>query len=130
MIPDARERTLRHANPYSLFFSGQRRRRFRSSLRGEQSDSRTGRTAPCRRQKRHGPERHNNIEDDLVAGRSVIRLLRYVGNPTITLYQPKHTNTGATVIVFPGGGYTSCHGCGRNGNVPVAKIVLASPAFS
>ena len=43
-------------------------------------------------------------KDGLVAGRSVIRL-GDVGNPTLTLYRPKHNNTGAAVVVFPGGGY-------------------------
>jgi acetyl esterase/lipase len=41
----------------------------------------------------------------LVAGRRVIRLTG-VGNPTITVYlPPKERNTGAAVLVFPGGGY-------------------------
>lgn len=43
-------------------------------------------------------------KDDLIAGRRVIRLGN-VGDPTITIYQPKHNNTGAAVVVFPGGGY-------------------------
>src|SRR5947209_8529317 len=41
----------------------------------------------------------------LVAGRRVIRLTG-VSNPTITVYlPPKERNTGAAVLVFPGGGY-------------------------
>jgi acetyl esterase/lipase len=42
--------------------------------------------------------------DQLIAGRSLIRLGN-VSVPTITLYAPKGTNTGAAVVVFPGGGY-------------------------
>src|SRR6267143_674754 len=29
-----------------------------------------------------------------------------VSRPTMTVYSPKGTNTGAAVVVFPGGGYT------------------------
>jgi acetyl esterase/lipase len=43
-------------------------------------------------------------KDGLVAGRPVIRLGN-VSTPTITLYTPKGKNTGAAVVVFPGGGY-------------------------
>lgn len=43
-------------------------------------------------------------KDALVAGRPVIHLGN-VSNPTITLYKPKGNNTGAAVVVFPGGGY-------------------------
>ncbi|HEV2274479.1 MAG TPA: alpha/beta hydrolase [Acidobacteriaceae bacterium] len=43
-------------------------------------------------------------KDNLVAGRPVIRLGN-VSAPTITLYTPKGANTGAAVVVFPGGGY-------------------------
>jgi acetyl esterase/lipase len=43
--------------------------------------------------------------DGLVAGRGVIRL-GPVSSPTMTLYRaPADGNTGATVLVFPGGGY-------------------------
>jgi acetyl esterase/lipase len=43
--------------------------------------------------------------EDLIAGRSIIRL-RNVTNPTITVYPaPKDKNTGAAVVVCPGGGY-------------------------
>src|SRR6266571_575444 len=41
---------------------------------------------------------------DLVAGRPWV----YVGNvsrPTMTVYPPKGKNSGAAVVVFPGGGY-------------------------
>jgi len=43
-------------------------------------------------------------KDYLVAGRSIIRLGN-VSTPTLTLYSPKGTNTGAAVVVFPGGAY-------------------------
>jgi acetyl esterase/lipase len=43
-------------------------------------------------------------KDPLVAGKPVIRLTN-VSNPTITLYQPAGKNTGAAVVVFPGGAY-------------------------
>jgi acetyl esterase/lipase len=42
--------------------------------------------------------------DNLVAGRPVV-LLRNVFSPTLTLYPPKGHNTGAAVVVFPGGAY-------------------------
>jgi acetyl esterase/lipase len=44
------------------------------------------------------------VNDHLVAGRP----WSYVSNvslPTMTVYSPKGKNTGATVVVFPGGGY-------------------------
>ncbi|MGB8661082.1 MAG: alpha/beta hydrolase [Candidatus Acidiferrum sp.] len=43
-------------------------------------------------------------KDNLVAGRRVIRIGN-VSAPTLTLYNPKGKNTGAAVVVFPGGGY-------------------------
>lgn len=43
-------------------------------------------------------------KDRLVAGRPVIRLGN-VSAPTLTLYSPPGKNTGAAVVVFPGGGY-------------------------
>jgi len=44
------------------------------------------------------------VSDNLVAGRPVT-LLSNVHSPTITLYPPKGRNTGAAVVVFPGGAY-------------------------
>src|SRR6266516_386674 len=38
------------------------------------------------------------------AERPIIRLGN-VSNPTLTLYAPKRNKSGATVVVFPGGGY-------------------------
>jgi acetyl esterase/lipase len=43
-------------------------------------------------------------KDNLIAGKPLIRLGN-VSNPTLTLYAPKGKNTGAAVVVFPGGGY-------------------------
>src|SRR5271157_2091402 len=43
-------------------------------------------------------------KDNLIAGRPLIRLGN-VSKPTLTLYSPKGENTGAAVVVFPGGGY-------------------------
>jgi acetyl esterase/lipase len=42
--------------------------------------------------------------NNLIAGKPLIRLGN-VNDPTMTLYAPKGHNTGATVVVFPGGGY-------------------------
>ena len=39
-----------------------------------------------------------------VAGKSWIQV-DYVSRPTITVYSPKGKNTGAAVVIFPGGGY-------------------------
>jgi acetyl esterase/lipase len=43
-------------------------------------------------------------KDNLIAGRPLVRLGN-VSAPTLTLYTPKGTSTGAAVVVFPGGGY-------------------------
>jgi acetyl esterase/lipase len=42
--------------------------------------------------------------DNLIAGKPLIRLGN-VSVPTLTLYAPNGKNTGAAVVVFPGGGY-------------------------
>ena len=42
--------------------------------------------------------------DNLIAGRPIMRLGN-VSTPTLTLFAPKGKNTGAAVVVFPGGGY-------------------------
>jgi acetyl esterase/lipase len=54
-----------------------------------------------------GPEKDTTTaKDGLIAGRWVIRLGN-VSNPEITLYRPaKGKDTGAAVVVFPGGGYS------------------------
>ena len=43
-------------------------------------------------------------KDRQVAGKAVVRVGN-VSKPTITLYAPKGNNTGAAVVVFPGGSY-------------------------
>jgi acetyl esterase/lipase len=43
-------------------------------------------------------------KDDLIAGKQVIEVDN-VSLPTMTVYSPKGKNTGAAVVVFPGGGY-------------------------
>ncbi len=43
-------------------------------------------------------------KDNLIAGKPLVRLGN-VSVPTLTLYSPKGKNTGAAVVVFPGGGY-------------------------
>jgi acetyl esterase/lipase len=43
-------------------------------------------------------------KDKVVAGKAVLRLGN-VSSPTISLYAPSSKNTGAAVVVFPGGGY-------------------------
>ena len=40
----------------------------------------------------------------LVAGRPCV-VVSNVSRPTMTVYSPKGENTGAAVVVFPGGGY-------------------------
>lgn len=53
-----------------------------------------------------GPEKDTTKPTDgLVAGKPVIRL-GSVSSPTLTIYRaPAGSNSGATVVVFPGGGY-------------------------
>jgi acetyl esterase/lipase len=52
-----------------------------------------------------GPEvAKSSGKDDLVAGRQVVEVDN-VSRPTMTVYSPKGKNTGAAVVVFPGGGY-------------------------
>ena len=43
-------------------------------------------------------------KDNLIAGKPLVRLGN-VSSPALTLYSPKAKNTGAAVVVFPGGGY-------------------------
>jgi acetyl esterase/lipase len=51
-----------------------------------------------------GPEIVTTDKDFLVAGRPVVGVSN-VTRPTMTVYSPKGKNTGAAVVVFPGGGY-------------------------
>jgi acetyl esterase/lipase len=47
----------------------------------------------------------NKSNDDLIAGRKIVKLAN-VSTPTLTLYAPAGKNTGAAIVVFPGGGYS------------------------
>jgi acetyl esterase/lipase len=52
-----------------------------------------------------GPEVDTTTaKDNLIANKPIIRLGN-VSTPTLTLYAPKDNNTGAAVVVFPGGSY-------------------------
>lgn len=52
-----------------------------------------------------GPEMDTTTaKDNLIAGKPIIRLGN-VSTPTITLFSPAGKNTGAAVVVFPGGAY-------------------------
>jgi acetyl esterase/lipase len=52
-----------------------------------------------------GPEfAKSSGKEDLIAGRRVVEVDN-VSRPTMTVYSPTGQNTGAAVIVFPGGGY-------------------------
>ena len=53
----------------------------------------------------NGPENKITVaKDSLVDGRPVIAV-ENVARPTMTVYAPAGNNTGAAVVVFPGGGY-------------------------
>ncbi len=53
-----------------------------------------------------GPESDmTTSKDALIAGRPLVHLGN-VSVPTLTLFSPKGANTGAAVVVFPGGGYS------------------------
>ncbi|HEU4636193.1 MAG TPA: alpha/beta hydrolase, partial [Edaphobacter sp.] len=51
-----------------------------------------------------GPETMKVDDKDLVAGRPWT-YINNVSRPTMTVYSPNGRNTGAAVVVFPGGGY-------------------------
>lgn len=51
-----------------------------------------------------GPETATTVTDKLVAGKPWLAVTN-VTQPTMTVYPPKGANTGAAVVVFPGGGY-------------------------
>ncbi len=52
-----------------------------------------------------GPEADmTTAKDNLIAGKPLLRLGN-VSVPTLTVYPPKTANTGAAIVVFPGGGY-------------------------
>lgn len=50
------------------------------------------------------PETVMEVTDHLIAGKSWF-WIENVLQPTMTVYSPKENNTGAAIIVFPGGGY-------------------------
>ena len=50
-----------------------------------------------------GPENYTTTTK-LIAGRPAV-VVNNVSQPTMTVYSPTGTNTGAAVVVFPGGGY-------------------------
>ena len=50
------------------------------------------------------PEEVKSVTDHLVAGKPWTQV-GMVTKPTITVFSPKENNTGAAVLVFPGGGY-------------------------
>src|ERR1039458_6424056 len=45
-----------------------------------------------------------SAKDNASRGKPLIRLGN-VSTPTLTVYAPKQKNTGASIVVFPGGGY-------------------------
>lgn len=56
-------------------------------------------------QKAAGPETFKTTgRDELIAGKPY-EYVENVSQPTMTVYSPKGKNTGAAVVVFPGGGY-------------------------
>ena len=60
-------------------------------------------STPPHPQRVDGPEKQSQ-DDSLVAGKPWTYIER-VTVPTITIYSPQQTNTGAAIMVFPGGGY-------------------------
>jgi acetyl esterase/lipase len=52
-----------------------------------------------------GPEVATTVNDSPVAGKPWVEVGN-VSRPTLTLYSPNGKNTGAAVVVFPGGGYS------------------------
>ena len=54
----------------------------------------------------NGPEADlTTAKDNLIAGKPLVHLGN-VSTPTLTLYSPRGHNSGAAVVVFPGGGYS------------------------
>ncbi|HEX7814312.1 alpha/beta hydrolase [Dyella sp.] len=51
-----------------------------------------------------GPERADTNPTSLIGGKTVTAI-RNVSQPTMTVYSPAGRNTGAAVVVFPGGGF-------------------------
>lgn len=61
-------------------------------------------TAPGEQPNQPAEADTTTAKDHLIAGKPVVRL-GHVSVPTLTLYKPKGKNTGAAIVVFPGGGY-------------------------
>jgi acetyl esterase/lipase len=51
-----------------------------------------------------GPERATTNPKSLIGGKTVVAITN-VSQPTMTVYAPQEQNTGAAVVVFPGGGF-------------------------
>lgn len=51
-----------------------------------------------------GPEYAWSDPKELIGGKTLVSISR-VSHPTLTLYRPTGRNTGAAVVVYPGGGY-------------------------
>jgi len=51
-----------------------------------------------------GPEFARSDPKSLIGGKTVVAVER-VSKPTLTLYRPKGRNTGAAMVVYPGGGF-------------------------
>ena len=61
-------------------------------------------------------------DDFRVAGKPIVAVTN-VTRPTMTIYSPKGKNTGAAVVVFPGGGLSdSGDRSGRNGGLRLADV--------
>jgi len=60
--------------------------------------------APGTTSSQHAEADTSTANDKLIAGKPVVRL-GWVSSPTLTVYPPLGTNTGAAVVVFPGGAY-------------------------
>lgn len=54
---------------------------------------------------RPGPDTEIVTTHDGTVGGKPWNYIQYVSRPTITVYSPKGANTGAAMLVFPGGGY-------------------------
>src|ERR1039458_881651 len=52
-----------------------------------------------------GPENSEGSGQDFLPGGRPAIGVNNVTKPTMTVYAPKENNTGAAVVVFPGGGY-------------------------
>lgn len=60
--------------------------------------------APPHKLRVNGPEYTTSDPKERIAGRTVIAIHR-VSHPTLTVYKPKGKNTGAAVVIYPGGGF-------------------------